>query len=220
MKKMMIGLVSLFVLCQALFAQPLRIEKQVPNFGVCIGGVFLSELTLSPMMLIHMVAAANGDQAIRKTIDLQIASMGVDSRDADYFFLKFRQAGKTLEEAVANQPRIDVIRRYGLDTLSNCLMRLGVSMDDRSINRCVALGNLGIHIAHLRLNEVAIQEVKERFSVSKEEPDELFKSLASGMVDRVFEKNSRISRMSDSGHRGALLLASQDEFARCVDASK
>jgi hypothetical protein len=219
MKKILIGLISLFALCQMLFAQPLRIDKQVSNVGVCMGTVFLPAMTTSPMMLIHVVGAANGDDAIRKTIDGQIASLGVDPIDADYFFLKFRQIGKSLQESVADQPSIEMVRRYGLDTLSNCMTRLGVSMDDKSVSRCVALGNLGFNIAYLRLNAVAMQEVKERFSTSKE-PDELFKSLAQGMVDRVFDQNSRISRMPESAHKAALLLVSQDEFSRCIDASK
>lgn len=221
MKRIAIGIIFLFASTQLLFAQPTTTKEELPNFGVCMNITFLAAMSAAPMMLIHFVGAANGADSIRKTLDIQVSELGVDPTDAGYFFHQLRQSGKSLEEAIANQPSIEVVWQHGLKTMASCLARKGVTLDDKGTDRCIGLGNLGFRIAYLRASEVPRHEVEEQVVASAgKQSDEGFKHMAKGIVDRVYGEGSRISLVPDNRRKAALMLVSQDEFSRCVDATK
>ena len=222
MKKALIGLSAMFGLLQPLSAQPSKVDQNASQVGVCMSALYLPGMAASPMMLIHMVSAANGDQELRKSIDAQAtSSLGIDSKDLDFFLSRLIQEGKSLQDAVSNLPSLEVVSKFGLDTLSHCMTRKGVPLADTKTIRCIALGNLGFQIALFRLSGVEKIEVEAMISTQMlKESDEKFRDMAQGMVDRVFDINSRMSRLPENHRGAALLFVSQEEFARCVNASR
>jgi hypothetical protein len=221
MKKAVIGIILFLFANNIVFAQSTKDREHTSKFGPCMGSLMFASLAFDSMMLIHFVAAANGETALKKSLGIQANDYGVNPLDEEFLFQRFRQNGKSIQDAIANQPTKEDIAKYALDTVSSCLGRSGAILDTKATDRCIHLGNIGFRLAYMRANELPQKDAEDLIAAMlKNESDEKAKGLIQNMGARVYGEGSRMSIASASGRKNALLLVSFDEFSQCVNLSK
>jgi hypothetical protein len=221
MKKILVGVLFTLFANSLLLAQSAKNREYTSKFGPCMGSLMFASMAFDSMMLIHFVAAANGENSLKKSLGIQANDFGVNPLDEEFLFQKFRQNGKNVQDAIANQPTKEDIAKYAVETVTSCLDRGGVTLGSKATERCIQLGNIGFRIAHMRANELPKKDAEDLITAMLEnESDEKTKGLIQNMGVRVYGEGSRISSASASGLRNALLLVSFDEFSQCVNLSK